>query len=514
MAKIALVRVPNLFAGGALTLSATPPIGLAYVAASAREAGHDVALIDALGENTENVYPFHRNLYVNGLTIPEILAAVPPDSEYIGVSLAFSHEWPLSKQVCVALAERFPSAVLIVGGEHATAMAEFCLGDCPSIDYVVLGEGEETIIALIGALEKDLDLKDVAGLCFRDGPAGTLRTSSRARIRDIGKISAPAWDLVPLENYLSRGYSFGVNIGRSIPMLATRGCPYQCTFCSNPQMWTMRWISRDPEAVVAEIEEYIRAYRIDNIDFYDLTVIVKRAWIIEFCNLLIEKNLGITWQLPSGTRSEALDEETTKLMQRAGCRNLSYAPESGSLETLEMIKKKIKPKRMIESVKSSIANGLNVKANIIVGFPKERWKNILETYGFIVRLAFVGLHDLSVWTFSPYPGSELFDDLRREGRIPEFTDDYFTSLLSYSDLNNVRSWNTRFSDSRLKAIRLFGLVLFYSSSYLFRPHRLVRNIWNILSHKPESRLEMIVETALNRHKKGSVQAPGPGVKVA
>jgi radical SAM superfamily enzyme YgiQ (UPF0313 family) len=479
---------------------------LAYVAASVREAGHDVALIDALGENTENVYHFRDNLYVNGLTIPEILAAIPPDTEFIGVSLAFSHEWPLSRQVCVAIAERFPKAVMIVGGEHATAMAEFCLSDCTQIDYVILGEGEETIVALIDALEKGLDLKDVDGLCFRDGSAGTLRTSGRARIRDIDKISAPAWDLVPLENYLSRGYSFGVNIGRTIPILATRGCPYQCTFCSNPQMWTTRWIPRDAASVVAEIEKYIHEYRIDNIDFYDLTVVVKHSWIIEFCNLLIEKNLGITWQLPSGTRSEALDDVTTALMQRSGCRNLSYAPESGSPETLEIIKKKIKPSRMIESVKSSIANGMNVKANIIIGFPKERWKNILETYGFIVRLAFAGLHDLSVWTFSPYPGSELFDDLRREGRIPEYTDDYFTSLLSYSDLKNVRSWNLRFSDSRLKAMRLFGMVLFYSSSYLFRPYRLLRNIRNILSHKPESRLEMIVETALSRHKKNLAEA--------
>lgn len=509
MAKVSLVRVPNLFAGGALTLSATPPIGLAYLAGSVREAGHEVHLIDSLGLDTERVYPFDgKNLFVNGLTMEQILAVVPKDSKYIGVSLAFSHEWPLAKRVCAALKKAFPDAVLFVGGEHATAMAEFCFADCPAIDYCVLGEGEETVVELLETLEAGRSPGAVQGLALRDGRGGALRTPSRQRIRAIDEIVPPAWDLVPLENYLSRGYSFGVNIGRSIPIIATRGCPYQCTFCSNPQMWTTRWLARKPAEVVAEMERYARLYRVENFDFYDLTVVVKRDWIIDFCRLLIARRLGITWQLPSGTRSEALDAEVTGLMYRAGCRNMSYAPESGSPETLELIKKKVKPERMLESVRTTIANGLNVKANIIVGFPRERLKNILETYAFIVRMAAAGLHDLSVWTFSPYPGSELFDDLRREGRIPEFTDAYFTSLLSYSDLKNVRSWNHRFSDRQLKILRLGGLLLFYAASYAFRPLRFVRNIRNILNHTPESRLEMIVETALSRHKKSK---PEPAV---
>ena len=501
MSLVTLVRTPSLFAAGSLTLSATPPIGLAYLGASLLEANLQTTIIDSIGLNTEQIYQFKDNLYVNGLHIEEVVGLIPGDSKYIGVSLAFSHEWPLSKILCNQIAKKFPDAFIFVGGEHATALPEFCMQDCPAIDCVVMGEGEETVVELINNLEAPKELRLVSGLCIKNGSLGFLRTAPRNRIRDIESISTPAWDLVPLENYLSKGYSFGVNIGRSIPMLATRGFPYQCTFCSNPQMWTTRWVSRSPECVVAEIEKYIHKYRVDNIDFYDLTVVVKRAWIVDFCRLLIQKKLGITWQLPSGTRTEALDDEVTLLMKNAGCTNLSYAPESGSLETLEKIKKKIKPERMIESVKSSIANGMNVKANIIVGFPCERWKNIFQTYIFIVRLAFIGLHDLSVWTFSPYPGSEIFDDLRKEGKIPEFTDNYFTSLLSYSDLKNVKSWNNHFSNQTLKKIRITGLLIFYGVSYLVRPQRFIKNILNIVRHTPESRLEMIVETAVYRHKK-------------
>lgn len=502
MAKVTLVRIPNLFAAGALTLSAIPPIFLAYLASSLRAGGHDVTVIDSVGEAIEKVYYFGmKNLYINGLTIEEILEMIPPEATYIGVSFPFSHEWPVGRDLCQAIKKRFPHSILIAGGEHVTAMPEFCLQECPAMDIIVLGEGEETVVELINTLEARRPLKEVAGLAFRGQEAEVIFTPRRSRIRNIDDIPPPAWDLIPLETYLAGGYSFGVNIGRTIPMIATRGCPYQCTFCSNPSMWTTRWLARDPLKVVEEMEGYRQKYHVQNFDFYDLTAIVRKDWTVTFCKLLIERKLNITWQLPSGTRSEALDDEVTRLLYESGCRNLSYAPESGSPETLKRIKKKINPNRMIASMKSSIRNNINIKANIIVGFPGERLKNIFETYKFIARMAVVGVGDVGVWTFSAYPGSEIFSDLQKQKRLPPFRDDYFTSLLSYSDLRNVVSWNEYFPSWQLKYLRLFGLLLFYAVSYVIRPVRLLRNIRNIMRHKPQTRLEMIVEKAIYRHKK-------------
>lgn len=501
MAKITLVRIPNVFAAGALTLSAVPPIFLAYLAASLRKNEHNVKVIDSVGQDIENVYYLGmKNLFVNGKSIESILADIPEDSKYIGVSFPFSHEWPVGRKLCEAIKEQFPSSVLIVGGEHVNAMPDFCLKSCPAIDIVVLGEGEETLVDLIGALEKSRPFKEVAGVAFRGLEGETVFTPRRERILAIDDIPQPAWDLIPLETYLSGGYSFGVNIGRTIPIIATRGCPYQCTFCSNPFMWTTQWLARKPELVVQEMEEYIQKYRVQNFDFYDLTAIVKRDWIIQFCNLLIARNLNITWQLPSGTRSEALDREVTGLLYRSGCRNLSYAPESGSPEILKRIKKKIVLEKMLSSMRASVDNKINIKANIIVGFPGERLKNILETYRFIMRMARIGVDDVGVWTFSAYPGSEIFHDLQKETRLPEFNDDYFFSLLSYSDLRNVTSWNEHFSHRELKYLRLLGLILFYTTKYTIRPAKLFRNLRNIMAHKPESRFEMILEKAIYRHK--------------
>ena len=151
-------------------------------------------------------------------------------------------------------------------------------------------------------------MTQVNGLVMRqDGKI--VRTLPRGRIKAIDDIPWPAWNLVPLENYLSNGLGYGVDLGRSMPLIATRGCPYRCTFCSNPTMWTTKWIARKPNLVLDEIEHYINKYGAENIDFYDLTAIVQKEWIAEFCRLIKKRNLKFTWQLPSGTRSEAIDTE-------------------------------------------------------------------------------------------------------------------------------------------------------------------------------------------------------------
>lgn len=499
-AKVTLIRVPSLFARGAITLGATPPVGLAYLAGNLRTKGFNVSLIDSVGEAIEQIYYYGRqNLYVNGLMIDKIISAIPKDSKYIGLSFPFSHEWSLYSQVTYAVKDSFPRSVVICGGEHATALPHFCLQNNSAIDYCVLGEGENTLAELIDALESSMPAEEVAGLAMR-GKNGKINfTARRKRILDIDSISQPAWDLTPIENYLGKGYSFGVNIGRSMPIIATRGCPYRCTFCSNLRMWEGEWRFRSPRKVVDEMEEYVRKYSAKNFDFYDLTAIVRKDWTVEFCNLLIERKMDITWQLPSGTRSEALDKEVTKLLYKSGCRNLTYAPESGSQRTLKRIKKKAHLGRMLYSIKGAVANRLNVKANIIVGFPGERLKDLLDTYIFIIRMAMAGLHDVTLWTFVAYPGSEIFNNLKDRGDTIRLDDDYFVSLLSYSDLRRPVSWNEHFSHKTLNYARIFGLLLFYGFIYLIRPGRLFRSAVNLIRRKPKSRMEMIIGNILYRH---------------
>jgi radical SAM superfamily enzyme YgiQ (UPF0313 family) len=505
MAIATLIRAPSVVARYALTLNKTPPLSVAYLAGSLTAAGHEVQVIDAVGEALHALHPAYRpDILVNGLSVPEIVDRIRADAGFVGISCLFSHEWPLIRELVAAIAVRFPGVPIVLGGEHATAVPELCLAEAPALSACALGEGEETVVDLAEACAGGT-FANVAGLVVR-GPDGPVRTAPRARIRDVDQIPAPRWDLTPIDRYLDGGFSFGVDRGRTMPLLATRGCPYSCTFCSSPQMWTTRYTTRSPALVVDEIEEFVRRYGAENVDFYDLTAIIDRDWVLEFCRLLDARNLRVIWQLPSGTRSEALDEETLRAMYRSGCRNVSYAPESGSPRTLRAIKKKVQLERLEASMRAAVRVGLNVKANILVGFPDERAADLRETLRFILRMARDGVHDVSVWTFSPYPGSELFERLRVEGRLPRLDDDYYASLLSYSDISGATSYAAALDARQLQRYRVAGLLAFYAASYLTHPLRPLRSLYNIATRRYESRLEMSFGNLVRRLSTARAQA--------
>ena len=236
-----------------------------------------------------------------GLRSEEIVERIEGDPDLIGISCMFSQDWPEVRRLIQMVRRRFPTVPIVAGGEHITATSEFTLRSTPEVDVCVIGEGEETIVELANAVSSGASFDEIRGLVLRAEGGGVRSTGARARIRKLDDIPWPAWDLVPLENYLGNGLGYGVDRGRSMPMLATRGCPYQCTFCSNPEMWTTRWYAREPGLVLDEIQAYQERYGATNFDFYDLTAIVKRSWIIEFTELILARKMKFTWQLPSGT---------------------------------------------------------------------------------------------------------------------------------------------------------------------------------------------------------------------
>ena len=128
--------------------------------------------------------------------------------------------------------------------------------------------------------------------------------------------------------------------------------------------------------------------------------------------------MEFTWQLPSGTRSEAIDDEVSRLLYESGCRNMSYAPESGSPEVLKRIKKVVKLDRLEASVRGAVRSGLNVKLNIIMGFPNESRKELGQTVRFLARMGFAGVHDMSISLFSPYPGPSCITSCASRGGFP------------------------------------------------------------------------------------------------
>lgn len=498
MAIVTLLRPPLLVPTWSDSGPLTPPIGPAYLAGSLRAAGHEPRIVDGLGENPFQITSlFHDRVTAIGLRSEEIVELIEPDADLIGVTCMFSQDWPEIRRLIQLVRRRFPRIPIVAGGEHITALPEFTLQTTPDVDVCVIGEGEETLVELARAIDRKEPFDNIPGLVLRH-EGGFRATGRRTRIRAIDDVPWPAWDLVPLNNYLDHGLGYGVNRGRSMPVLATRGCPYECTFCSNPEMWTTRWYARDPGQVLDEIQAYQERYGATNFDFYDLTAIVKRKWIIEFTNAILDRKMQFTWQLPSGTRSEAIDEEVSRLLYASGCRNMSYAPESGSPAVLKRIKKVVKLDRLEASVVGAVRAGLNVKLNIIMGFPEETREDLRLTVRFLARMGLAGVHDMSISLFSPYPGSQLYEELRASGRIPELSDEYFLALGAYKDFSQSVSFTEGLSPAALNFYRLAGFLVFYGVQYTVRPWRVVRLLLNLAQRRQESRLDKSLQDLADR----------------
>ncbi|HEX4048233.1 MAG TPA: cobalamin-dependent protein, partial [Elusimicrobiota bacterium] len=286
MARLLLIRPPSVFSAASASAPVTMPLSIAYLAASLLAAGHEVRCVDALGEGIDRMgVSYAPHIRYRGLPIPEIVARAgdgePPDA--IGVTTMFSQDWPHVEDMIRALRARFPRTPVIIGGEHATACADYVLRECPEVDYVAAGEGEGLIVEFAEFLDGRRELASIAGLHYRGLGPDPVANPERARLRTPDDLPWPAWDLFDLEPYFRVGEGHGVERGRSMPLVATRGCPYQCTFCSSPLMWTTRYVMRDVSKLADEIEHGMKAYRADNVDFYDLTAIVKKDWILAFC---------------------------------------------------------------------------------------------------------------------------------------------------------------------------------------------------------------------------------------
>jgi radical SAM superfamily enzyme YgiQ (UPF0313 family) len=467
---IALINPPGLKSFSGLQMhTPNPPLGLAYIAGAVKQAGFPYTVIDGTGEALDRVSPYavRDDFMIQGLPFEDIARRIPPDTRVIGLACMFSTLWPLTRDLSQHIRRRFPDAVLVLGGEHGTAVPEHVLRNSP-VDIVILGEGEETFVRLVERIRAGEPWRKVPGIAYLDG--GIYRdTGLSARIRKIDDIPLPDWDSFPIEEYISRHQINGINIGRSMPLLSTRGCPYQCTFCSNPAMWTTRYVTRDPARVADEIECYKRKYNVVNFDFQDLTAVVKRQWVIKFCRELIRRRLNVTWQMPSGTRCEVFDEEVADLLYRSGCRALAFAPESGAPEILEIVKKQVDLDQMLIAMRIAVRMGFKLSCFIVIGFPDDTPATMRKTLGLIRRMALLGVHDVAVSKFVPYPGSSLFKRLQQEGKI-EVDDKFFLSPMDFYT-KKAPSYADRVSTQRLYVTMIWFFVNFYVISFACRPLR-------------------------------------------
>ena len=494
--KVQLIHPPLYLNVHAMTaLRPSLPLGLAYIAAALRQSGFEVSVVDAVAEAPEQVTqnPLKKSLFALGLTADEIVERLDPEADAFGLTNMWTFSWPLVREICQKIKARYPDTPLVCGGEHFSGLPELSMEQAP-IDFIVRGEGEEGAIEVFKGIEIGVDKVDwslVQGIWYRDADGRPVESKeSRARNKDVDNIPWPAWDLFDVEVYNEQGFINGLNAGLTVPILATRGCPYQCTYCASPNMWTTRWYARDPKDVVDEMQFYKEHYGATNFPFQDLTAILKRDWILEFCNELKERQLNVTWQFPSGTRCEVIDDEVASLLRETGGKSLALAPESGSERTRKLIQKRMKTDSLMNAVKSSVRNGLNITCFIVIAFPHDTAEDLKETAKMCRKLGRLGIDDIAVGFFFPIPNTQLYKELTEKGRVN--LEDRFLLTPIFANEQKLLAENNyceHLDHKQLTRWKYKLLLNFYLTSFVFHPTKPFRILWNALRGKETRKLE-------------------------
>jgi radical SAM superfamily enzyme YgiQ (UPF0313 family) len=225
---------------------------------------------------------------------------------------------------------------------------------------------------------------------------------------------------------------------------------------------------------------------VTNFDFQDLTAMIKRKWIIDFTDELMHRRLNVTWQLPSGTRAEVFDDEVAERLYHAGLRLLAFAPESGSDRMIKLVKKEVDIPEMLQAMKSALRANLKLSCFIVIGFPGEDRQSLKDSLSLIRTMAWLGVHDVAVTKFVPYPGSLLFRQLQEQGRL-KLDDEFFIMPMDFYT-SKAPSFADDVSSRYLYLMMLWMFVNFYAISLSRRPWRVLAAIGSLFTGREDTRL--------------------------
>jgi radical SAM superfamily enzyme YgiQ (UPF0313 family) len=364
--------------------------GVAYVAAAARRAGHEVAVLDA---------------WTARLGLREVVRRAV---RYAPDVVAFTAATPQVSPAAVtaaALRRALPRALMVVGGAHPSALPEQTLVEFPPFDAVVAGEGELAFVALLARRADPEAWREVPGVCFRRGEA-VVRGPERTRILDLDALPFPAFDLFDLDGP-SALYS-GRNDGRSVTLTTARGCPYRCTFCQNPM--GLKYRARSIESIIDEIRWVVRTFGVRRLTITDETFSLDRARTVRLCEAMLRADVPRRLAWSCLTRSDAVDPELLRLLRRAGCDAIFYGIETGDPEVMTRAQKRIDVEQTVRAVRWSREAGLFVHANVILGLPGETRRTARETIAYALR---VDPDACGFNVLTPWPGTAIYEAARR-----------------------------------------------------------------------------------------------------
>ena len=403
--KILLVNPPN--PDNYYNKEVYLPSALLYIAAALQKNDDLVKILD-LKAPVNDTKLNSKNEYDKILV--ENISSFKPD--IIGFGCLFSGNFPQLLKLSITSKFKFPKIPVIIGGIHPTIYAKEILKNCSSIDYIILGEGEESFVQFIELLKNNkYDFESIDGFAFKKN--GNILINPKTKfIPNPDTILFPAYNLVNLKDYYvdtSNWYNpKGLPINTSIPIISSRSCPYRCTFCSMYLAMGPKWRPRTPQNVVDEMEYVYNKYNHRHFSFMDDNMTLNKLRTLEICNQIKKRKLDIQFETPNGLNINTLDEEILDAMVSAGMVRTYLAIESGS----DYIRNKIMRKNLSQEKIFEITKlvkkykQLNVAAFFIIGMPEETWETLMDTYNMIKE---INVNRVFLMNLVPFPGTEVFE---------------------------------------------------------------------------------------------------------
>lgn len=331
---------------------------------------------------------------------------------HIGLT-AFTQNINSAWKTAKAIKTKISQIPITVGGIHVSALPEESLAECPYIDYVIIGEGEESFYALLENIDTPQNFNKIKGLGYRSNSKIIINPPSDHYI-DMDTLTTPAWHLFDLKKYNEipfKNKHIKTN-SQGFFLQTTRGCPYLCKFCSRNFGNQVR--QKSPHIVVDEISFLINSYNAQYLLFADSSFTLNKEYAKKLCTLIIERGLNkkISWSCQ--TRIDKLDKEVLSLMKKAGCVSIFVGMESGSQKMLDSINKGIKINDFLEALKDVKKAGIDTVTNFILGLPGETPEDIKKSISISLALP---LDFASFNIFTPFPGSEFYKTLSASNTI-------------------------------------------------------------------------------------------------
>jgi anaerobic magnesium-protoporphyrin IX monomethyl ester cyclase len=441
MARLLLIKSGNIHTR---SMGITPPLGIMYLAAYAKQKrGDEAMLIDLRFSKT----PLHD--------VYEAIESFKPD--VVGIS-AITLEAELIHHISRITKKISSNIYVIVGGPHATTFPDKVLAD-ERIDIAVIGEGEETFIEVLNAIDKGDKLSNVKGIAYKQDGIITY-TQTREFINDLDSLPFPAWEKIDLKRYAKVKSGSATRIRPYMVLFTSRGCPFRCTYCHN--IFGKHFRARSAENVLDEIRALMNGYGIMDFEIMDDTSNFDRERLKKILQGIIAIDKDIKLSFPNGIRADIVDEELISLMKQAGTDELTIAIETASPRLQRYIKKNLNLEKANRAIDMAVNAGMFVKGNFMLGFPTETEEELKATIDFACNSS---LHVAAFFIVVPFEGTELAMQMEKEGKIRpmiEYKDyDYYAMPFNGSTVSDKRFFQLyRYAYARFYAnpVRLFRIL--------------------------------------------------------